>query len=190
MELTSTGAGEVGTSHAARADGTIRTLYRGGMAPTTYTTTIGSLPRGRARVPFPFDPDELWGTKKEHHITGSIAGMGVRGTVEADNDGWAFTLGPAWLRDCPVSPGEAVEVVVAPEGPQRGDLAPDFAAALDGDSAAGEFFDGLAQFYRNAYIRWIDATKRRPEVRAQRISEVLQLLSEGIKERPKPSPQP
>ena len=156
------------------------------MTPQRYTTTLAKLPRGKARVSFPFDPDETWGKKAEHPISGTIAGMGVRGTLVDDGGGWAFTLGPAWLRDCTVGPGDTVEVVIAPEGPQRSDLAPDIAAALEADDTAAEFFDGLAQFYRNAYLRWIDSTKRRPEVRAERIAEVVDLLGAGVKERPKP----
>src|SRR3712207_7886764 len=31
-----------------------------------------------------------------------------------------------------------------------------------GHPNAAAFFDSLAQFYRKAYLRWIDATKRRP----------------------------
>jgi hypothetical protein len=42
----------------------------------------------------------------------------------------------------------------------------------------------LAQFYRRAYLRDINATKRRPDVRAQRIAEVVGLLRKGAKERP------
>ncbi len=37
----------------------------------------------------------------------------------------------------------------------------------------------------NAYLRWIDATTRRPDVRAARIAEVAGLLAGGIKERPR-----
>jgi hypothetical protein len=44
----------------------------------------------------------------------------------------------------------------------------------------------LAQFYRKAYLRWIDATTRRPDVRAARIAEVVDLLAAGVKERPRP----
>ncbi len=44
----------------------------------------------------------------------------------------------------------------------------------------------LAQFYRRAYLRWIDGTKRRPDVRAQRIDELIQLLEAGHKQRPQP----
>jgi uncharacterized protein YdeI (YjbR/CyaY-like superfamily) len=73
---------------------------------------------------------------------------------------------------------------LAPEGPQRDDLAPDFAAALEASPGAGEFFDSLAQFYRKAYLRWIDSTKNRPEVRADRIEETVRLLEAGVKQRP------
>jgi uncharacterized protein YdeI (YjbR/CyaY-like superfamily) len=62
-------------------------------------------------------------------------------------------------------------------------LAPDVAAALDASPAAGVFFDSLAQFYRNAFLRWIDATKRRPEQRPVRIAEMVRLLEAGKKER-------
>jgi uncharacterized protein YdeI (YjbR/CyaY-like superfamily) len=92
-------------------------------------------------------------------------------------------LGPAWLR-CGLEPGEQVTVVLVPEGPQRTDLAEDVAAALEANAAAGAFFDSLAQFYRRAYLRWIDGTKKRPEVRAQRIAEMVQLLQAGAKQRP------
>lgn len=152
----------------------------------TYTTTLEPMSKDRARVPVPFDPKDVWGSKREHHVGGTIAGMAVRGSIVRDESGWSFSLGPAWLRDCPVGPGDRVEVVICPEGLQRDDLASDLAAALDADPVAGAFFDSLAQFYRTAYVRWIDATKRRPELRPQRIAEVVTLLNEGVKERPKP----
>ena len=77
-------------------------------------------------------------------------------------------------------------VELVPEGPQRGDLADDIAAALEATPPAGAFSDTLTQFYRKAYLRWIDATTRRPELRAARIAEVTGLLAAGIKERPRP----
>jgi uncharacterized protein YdeI (YjbR/CyaY-like superfamily) len=79
-----------------------------------------------------------------------------------------------------------VTVELHPEGPQRGDLAEDIAAALAANPAAAAFWDTLAQFYRKAYLRWIDATTRRPDLRAVRIAEVVDLLAAGVKERPRP----
>ena len=83
--------------------------------------------------------------------------------------------------------GSEATVELAPEGPQRDDLADDIAAALAATPAAGAFFDTLAQFYRRAYLRYIDATTRRPDLRAARIAEVVSLLADGIKERPRSS---
>jgi uncharacterized protein YdeI (YjbR/CyaY-like superfamily) len=74
-------------------------------------------------------------------------------------------------------------VALAPEGPQRDNLAPDIAAALEAEPEAGAFFDSLAQFYRNAYLRWIDSTKRSPDLRAARIDETVALLKAGVKQR-------
>jgi uncharacterized protein YdeI (YjbR/CyaY-like superfamily) len=111
--------------------------------------------------------------------------MRVRGVVERAGDGYAFTLGPAWVRDCGLNAGDPVTVDIEPEGPQRADLADDVAAALDAHPRAAAFFDSLAQFYRKAYLRWIDATKRQPEQRPRRIAEMIRLLEAGHKQRPR-----
>jgi Bacteriocin-protection, YdeI or OmpD-Associated/Domain of unknown function (DUF1905) len=137
-------------------------------------------------VPLAVNPDDVWGAKVEHRVAGTVNGMGVRASIERLGDGFAIVLGSAWRRDCGLVSGDVVAVVLDAEGPQRDDLAPDVAAALAGSPRAGAFFDGLAQFYRKAYLRWIDATKRRPEVRAERIAEVVALLNDGIKQRPEP----
>jgi hypothetical protein len=151
-----------------------------------YSAVVTSDSKRRVLVPVPFDPDEVWGTKREHRVHGTVNGMGVRAVIEPlrDGRGRGILLGPAWRRDCGIAPGDRVKVVLEPEGPQRGDLAPDVAAALDAEPEAGAFFDSLAQFYRNAYLRWIDATKRRPDLRVRRIAETVALLKSGVKQRP------
>ncbi|MGH9191662.1 MAG: YdeI/OmpD-associated family protein [Acidimicrobiales bacterium] len=151
-----------------------------------FTATVTVDRQGRTHVPVPFDPDGVWGTKPRHHVTGSLAGIELRGVIEEVDGGRVLVLGPAWGRDCGPPDGGTVEVLLAPEGPQRSDLAPDVAAALDASPAAGAFFDSLAQFYRNAFLRWIDATKRRPEQRPVRIAEMIRLLEQGKKQRPQP----
>jgi hypothetical protein len=154
------------------------------MVRQQYTVTVAPTSRGRVLIPVPFNPDDVWGTKPRHHIHGTVSGMGVRGVIEPAGDGFGFTLGPAWLRYCGLTAGDTVTVHIEPEGPQRDDLADDVAAALHANPQAAAFFDSLAQFYRRAYLRWIDGTKRRPEQRPQRIAEMIQLLEAGQKERP------
>jgi hypothetical protein len=154
------------------------------MSRQQFTATVVAAPRGHVMIPVPFQPDTVWGTKARHLVGGTVNGMRVRGSVEPAGDGYALTLGPAWLRACGLTAGDTADVTITPEGPQRADLAPDVNAALDANPAAGAFFDSLAQFYRRAYLRWIDATKRHPEQRPQRITEMIQLLEAGHKQRP------
>jgi uncharacterized protein YdeI (YjbR/CyaY-like superfamily) len=73
-------------------------------------------------------------------------------------------------------------VELEPEGPQRADLATDVAEALAANPLAGEVFDSLAQFYRRGYLRWVEATKRSPELRAQRIATMVDRLEAGVKD--------
>lgn len=155
-------------------------------ATRRYSTTVVSDARKRVVVPVPFDPDEAWGRKDVHRLHGTVNGMGVRAILEPSASGHVFVLGAAWRRGCGIEPGDSVQVMLAPEGPQRTDLPPDVAAALEAEPDVGAFFDSLAQFYRKAYLRWIDGTKRRPDVRAERIAEMVELLKAGNKERPRP----
>ena len=147
---------------------------------------IAADPRGHAVIAIPFDPDEAWGAKAAHHVSGTVNGCRVRVTIVPGDSGWSFTLNPARMRDTGIAAGAEVIVELAPEGPQRGDLADDISGALGASPAAAAFFDTLAQFYRKAYLRYIDATTRRPDLRAARIAEVVALLENGIKERPRP----
>jgi bacteriocin resistance YdeI/OmpD-like protein/uncharacterized protein DUF1905 len=153
--------------------------------PESFTATVTTDHRGRVVVPVPFDPNRAWGTKPRHHVTGTVGGHKVRGPLDIVDDGYCLTLGAAWLRDCHVVVGSEIAVTLAAEGPQRSDLPADVAEALDADLDATAFFDSLATFYRKGYLRWIDGTKRRPDVRAARIAEMIDLLKAGKKERPR-----
>ena len=147
-----------------------------------FTTTTVSLKGGGILIPVPFDPDQVWGAKPRHHVGGTVNGARIRGIVESFEGRAGIKLGSLWREDCRVGPDETVEVVIEPEGPQRSELADDVAAALDANPAAAAFFDGLAQFYRKGYLRWIDGTKRRPQLRAERIARMVELLEAGVKD--------
>ena len=154
-------------------------------APARFAVVVGTARGGKLLVPVPFDPDQVWGAKQRHHIAGTVNGVRVRAVIEPAGDGFVFTLGPTSPAGSAVTVGDEATVEIAPEGPQRDDLADDVAAALTADPDAAAFFDSLAQFYRRGYLRWIDATKRRPEQRAERIAEMVRLLRSGVKERPR-----
>ncbi len=149
-----------------------------------FRAMIDGTEKGRVYVPLPFDPVNSWGTRGRYYVAGTINGLQFRGRLDQSGKGYFLPLGPAWRRGAGLRPGDVVDVVMVDESPPREGLAPDVAAALDADPEAGRFFDALAGFYRKNYLRWIDATKRRPEVRAERIAELVELLRAGRKQRP------
>ncbi|MBX3054220.1 MAG: YdeI/OmpD-associated family protein [Caldilineaceae bacterium] len=136
-----------------------------------------------ALIRLPFDPDAVWGTKDRHHITGAVNGCAIRGPLGVDGQGHFLALTPAWRRNNRWAADVPVEVELRAEGPQIAELADDITAALEAEPDALAFFQGLATFYRKGFLRWIDATKRKPALRAERIAEMIRLLKAGEKQR-------
>lgn len=135
-------------------------------------------------IALPFDPSDVWGPRDRYHVTGTVNGTRFRGPLVSRGRGWVIQRGPKSPGAALLADGDAVRVEIWPEGPQVGELAADIVEALEARPNAKAAFEGLAQFYRKGWLRWIDATKRRPEVRRERIVEMLRLLETGHKERP------
>lgn len=153
------------------------------MTKKKFTALVEGDEKGGAVVKLPFDPSALWGKKPRHRVSGLVDGQKIRAIIASDDP--VLLLTPMWRRDCGVDVGKKAAIELWPEGPQQSDLAEDVLAALKAEPKALAFFDDLAQFYRKAYITWIDGTKKRPEERARRIKELVKLLKAGVKQRPK-----
>jgi Bacteriocin-protection, YdeI or OmpD-Associated/Domain of unknown function (DUF1905) len=139
---------------------------------------------GGATIPLPFDPAAVWGRRDRYHVTGHINGVRFRGPLVDRQGAWQIELALKSPSAAGLDDGQSVNVEIWPEGPQLDELAPDISAALAARPRAQAAFESLAQFYRNGWLRWIDATKRRPQVRGERIAEMVELLESGHKERP------
>jgi hypothetical protein len=146
-----------------------------------FTTTV-SASGSRIFILIPFSPNDVWGKKQRHHILGTVNGFPIRGSLGSDGGQYFIVLGAAWRRGCGIGAGTPVDVLISPEGPQSDALPSDVAQALDSEPKAREFFESLATFYRNNYIRWIESAKR-PETRAKRINEMVALLRAGKKQK-------
>lgn len=136
------------------------------------------------QIPLPFDPAEAWGRRDRYHVTGTVNGARFRGPLVSRKGAWCIQRGAKSPGAAILADGETVTVRIWPEGPQIDELARDISEALESRPKAKAAFEGLAQFYRRSWLRWIDATKRRPEVRRERIAEMVRLLEAGFKERP------
>lgn len=130
----------------------------------------------RVFVPIPFNPNDVWGVKQRHYITGTVNGMNVRGSLGSDGTQYFLILGAAWRRDCGIDAGTKVDVVLSPEGPQDENMSEDV------EPKAKAFFESLATFYRKNYIRWIESAKK-PETRIARIKEMISLLKDGKRQK-------
>lgn len=133
-------------------------------------------------ITIPFSPREVWGEKPRYHVTGTINGISVRGTLGASGQEYFLRLGAAWMRDSGIELGANVNAQLSLEGPHEGNLAPDITKALSGNKTAKTFFEGLPTFYRKNFIRWIESAKRE-ETRAKRLMEMMKLLEEGRREK-------
>lgn len=151
------------------------------MNPRQFTTAL-SVRGNSVAIPIPFDPNEAWGEKARHDVSGTVNGHPVRGPLQPDRDGYVLLLGPAWRRDTGLDTTQTVRVELVPEGPQVDRLAADLRDALTAAPDARAFFESIPTFYRKNYLRWIDEA-RRPETRAARIAQAIALLKEKKRQR-------
>src|SRR4026207_1529975 len=87
--------------------------------------TVVAKSRTRIFIPIRFNPNDVWGVKQRHHITGTVNGYGVRGSLGSDGKQYFLPLGAAWRRDCGLDTGDQLDVSLSPEGPQSENLSTD-----------------------------------------------------------------
>ena len=61
------------------------------MRTQRFDAVVAAAPGGRAVNTVPFDPDEAWGAKAEHRVSGTVGGCRVRVTLSPGAGGWGFT---------------------------------------------------------------------------------------------------
>jgi Bacteriocin-protection, YdeI or OmpD-Associated/Domain of unknown function (DUF1905)/EF hand len=144
--------------------------------PRQHFTTPLSVRGTSVAVPIPFDPNDTWGAKERHDVTGTINEHPIRGPLKADRDGFVLVLGPAWRRDAQLDLTADVEVELWPESPLVEELAADLRSALIANPEARAFFESISSFYRKNYVRWVEDAKQ-AETRAKRITECVSLLA-------------
>jgi hypothetical protein len=81
-------------------------------------------------VAIPFSPREVWGAKPRYHVTGTINGISVRGTLGALGQDYFLRLGAVWMRDSEIEPGGKVSVKLSLEDPQEGKIESDIPKAI------------------------------------------------------------
>jgi uncharacterized protein DUF1905 len=101
---------------------------------------------GGATIRFPLDPAEAWGRRDRYHVAGTIDGVGFRTTLVQSSRWLAHRAGTTLEERLRARERKSVAVVVWPEGPQAGQLAPDITDAVAANPAAQPAFDGSRPF--------------------------------------------
>lgn len=104
-------------------------------------------------------------------------------TEEAPNEvSVPSTVGEVAVSECPLEqePNTAMQTRPRTRTPRMHEREP---VVVSMNVQAYGLKEPIAQLYHRAYLRCIDATKRRPDGRAARITEVVELLAAGTKER-------
>ena len=151
-------------------------------ATRDFTAVVERRRQGGIALKLPFDPADAWGKRDRFDVTGTVDGHKVRGKLVSRSSGYYLEMGPAWCRDASLSEGELAMVSLEPEGPQVAAMDGDVASALSAAPGARRFFESLPTFYRKNFMRWIHDAKR-PETRAKRVAEMVELLKAGKRER-------
>jgi len=66
-------------------------------------------------VEIPFLPREVWGAQPRYHVTGTINGLAVKGTLGALGQAYFLRLSAKWIGDSGIEIGEQVNVQLALE---------------------------------------------------------------------------
>jgi hypothetical protein len=107
----------------------------------------------------------------------TVGGHTYRTTVATMSGRFLVPLSAANREAAGVAAGDKVEVAIELDSaPREVDVPDDLAAALAGEPAARQFFEGLSFTHRKEWVRWVTEAKR-AETRTQRVARTVEALT-------------
>ena len=95
--------------------------HDGVMGSQRFRAVIAAGPRNSAVIMVPLDPNEAWGGKADHPVSGTIGGCRTRTRLVPAGRRWVLPLTPKRLISMGIAVGDEVMVELTPEGPGRPD---------------------------------------------------------------------
>jgi hypothetical protein len=130
-------------------------------------------------IPVPSEVVEGLGPSKRPAVRVTIRGYTYRSTVTPLGGQFMLPLSAENRQGAGVAAGDAVEVDLELDtAPREVTVPPDFAAALDRDPKARQFFEGLSFSHKQRHVLAIDQAKT-AETRQRRIEKAVSMLHEG-----------
>ena len=137
---------------------------------------------GGVFVVVPFSVPEAYGTRGEVAVQVTFDGYPYQGSITPLGDGHHAVHVLKQIRKAVAKTiGDTVRVTLSRDVAERKMEAPaDLAAQLAANPKAGAYFATLAYTHQREFVRWLEGAKR-PETRARRLAETVELLGQGRK---------
>ncbi|MBF9220187.1 YdeI/OmpD-associated family protein [Hymenobacter ruricola] len=137
---------------------------------------------GGVFVVLPFSVQEVYGTRGRIPVQATFDGYPYQGSAAPLGDGYHALLLLKQIRKAiDKTVGDTVRVTISRDVAERKMEAPaDLAEQLAANPKAAAYFAKLAYTHQREYVRWLEGAKK-PETRAKRLGEAVQLLNQGRK---------
>lgn len=148
-----------------------------------FTTTLKGLVNNEAMyIEFPYDVQEMYGTRGWVKVKATFDGVPYRGSLSNLGGGCHILIVRKDIRrQIGKNPGDEVLVTVERDTEERlVEVPDDLLAALNANAQAAEFYESLSYTNRKEYAEWVRSAKR-PETRVNRITASIEKMLAGKK---------
>ena len=129
----------------------------------------------------PFNVPEVYGTKAQVKVRGTIDGFPYRGSIANMGEGHCMVVKKEIREAIGKSGGDTVKVVMEIDTEPRIVIVPeDFQQALENNAKAKEIFDSFSYTHKKEYVEWINSAKKQ-ETRENRIKKAVESIAESRK---------
>ncbi len=138
--------------------------------------------RGGVGIYIPFNVQEVFGTRAQVKVRGTIDELPFRSSIAPMGGGKHAMVVKKEIRDAiGKTVGDRVKMVMAKDNEKRIVTVPeDFRIALEQNPIAKTVFDKFAFTHRREYVEWIESAKK-PETRFNRIQKAVAKIAAGTK---------
>ncbi len=137
---------------------------------------------GGVFVVVPFSVHEVFGTKGRVPVQATLDGYPYQGSITPLGDGHhALHVLKQIRKAVDKTIGDTVRVTLSRDVVERKmDTPTDLAAQLATNPQAAAYFAKLAYTHQREFVRWLEGAKK-PETRAHRLAQTIELLGQGRK---------
>ncbi len=129
----------------------------------------------------PFNVPEVYGTKAQVKVRGTIDGYPYRGSIANMGEGHCMVVKKEIRQVIGKSAGDTVKVVMDIDTePRIVEVPEDFQQVLNNNPKAKEIFDTFSYTHKKEYVQWIEGAIKQ-ETRENRIKKAIEQIGGGKK---------